>query len=51
MMNYVKIIMSDTGAVNNADLTDVDLNLDILLFVFKLIFKFVQINFSQKEYC
>ena len=28
-MNYVKIIMSDTGNVNNADITDVDLNLDL----------------------
>ena len=28
-MNYVKIIMSDTGNVNNADLTDFDLNLDL----------------------
>ena len=28
-MNYVTIFMSDTGNVNNADLTDVDLNLDL----------------------
>ena len=30
MMNHVKIIMSDNGDVNNADLTDVDLDLDLL---------------------
>ena len=29
MMNYIKTIMSDAGDVNNADLTDVDLNLDL----------------------
>ena len=28
-MNYVKIIMSDTGNVNDADITDVGLNLDL----------------------
>ena len=28
-MNYVKIIMSDAGDVNNADFTDFDLNLDL----------------------
>ena len=29
MMNHVKIIMSDNGDVHNADLTDVDLDLDL----------------------
>ena len=28
-MNHVKIIMSDNGDVYNADLTDVDLDLDL----------------------
>ena len=29
-MNHAKIIMPDNGDVNNADLTDVDLDLDLL---------------------